>query len=134
VVSIAGSTVFDFDASRQDLSTIGVILDHAPNFSTVVDLRYLGPQKSTILGVFGSYRLSDKYSLSFSPTYDVTASEFQAFSLGFRRRFSALELGVGVQYNNISGETGLSLSLQPYGARGGLNFDGLGSESPGFSR
>jgi hypothetical protein len=134
VVNIAGSTVYDFDAHRQDLSTIGVILDHAPNFSTVVDLRYLGPQKSTILGVFGNYRISDKYSLSFSPTYDVTASEFQAFSLGFRRRFSALELGVGVQYNNISGETGLSLSLQPYGARGGLNVEGLGSESPGFSR
>jgi hypothetical protein len=38
---------------------------------------------------------------------------------------------VGISYNNISGETSFSFVLQPYGARGSLGVEGLGTDLPG---
>lgn len=117
--SLTGSTVFDFDTNQQDFTTAGLLIDHAPGFSTLIDYRFLNAQDSQILGLYGSYDLTEKYSFSFSPNYNASAGEFQSFFVGATRRFSAFSFTLSMNYDNITGETGFGLVFQPYGARGG---------------
>lgn len=129
--TLTASLVYDFETHQQDLATYGVLFQHEPGFSTLVDLRYLNAQDSTIVTIVGSYELSDKYSVLISPNYNTTEGEIQSVGARISRRFSAFLASVGVSYNNISGETSFSFVLQPYGARGSLGVEGLGTDLPG---
>lgn len=129
--TLTASLVYDFDTHQQDVATYGVLFQHEPGFSTLVDLRYLNAQDSTIVTIVGSYELSDKYSVLISPNYNATEGEVQSIGARVNRRFSAFLASVGISYNNISGETSFSFVLQPYGARGSLGVEGLGTDLPG---
>jgi len=129
--TFTSSTVFDFNTNQQDLTTAGILFQHEPGFSTLVDMRFLNAQDSTILTIVGSYEISDKYSFLISPNYNTTEGEVQSLGARITRKFSAFQASVGINYNNISGETSFSFVLQPYGARGALGVQGLGTDLPG---
>ena len=129
--TLTASLVYDFETHQQDVATYGVLFQHEPGFSTLVDLRYLNAQDSTIVTIVGSYELSDKYSILISPNYNATEGEVQSVGARISRKFSAFLASVGVSFNNISGEASFSFVLQPYGARGSLGVEGLGTDLPG---
>ncbi|HEX2836682.1 MAG TPA: LPS assembly protein LptD [Phycisphaerales bacterium] len=125
--SLVGSTVYDFDTHQQDMSSGGIMMTHSPGWSTLIDVRYLNPQDSTIVGLWGNYDLLDKYAITLAPSYDAAEGQFQSMFVQFTRRFSAMQLSVGVSYNDITSETTFGIVIQPYGARRGGGLDGLGS-------
>ena len=129
--SIVGSTIYDFDSHQQDMSSAGLMLTHSPGWSTLFDVRYINPQDSTILGMWGTYDLLDKYAVTVAPSYDAAEGRFQSLFLQFTRRFSALQMSLGVTYNDITSETTFGFVIQPYGARRGAGVEGLGTSGFG---
>jgi hypothetical protein len=113
--SLTATTVFDFDRGRSDISTVGLLLTHAPGFSTLIDLRRLDAQDSTILALWGSYDLTSKYSVAFTPNYNLATSDFESAVIGITRRSSAYAFTFNFSYNDITGETSFGFTLQPYG-------------------
>jgi hypothetical protein len=126
-VSLSASTIYDLETNQQDMTTLGVLVTHQPGFSTLADLRYINPQDSTVLSLWGSYDLTDKYNVQFSPSYDTGKGEVQSVWVRVNRRFTAFEAGLTVTYDNIAGETGFGFVFVPYGARGGVGSDGASS-------
>jgi hypothetical protein len=121
-LSLTGSTVYDFDSSQQDITTAGLLIDHAPGFSTLIDYRFLNAQDSQLLGMYGSYDLTDKYSFGVSPNYNAAEGEFQSLFVSATRRFSAFSFTLSANYDNITGETSFGLIFQPYGAKSAGGF------------
>jgi hypothetical protein len=113
--SITASTVFDLDRGRNDISTVGLLLTHAPGFSTLIDLRRLDAQDSTILALWGSYDLTSKYSVAFTPNYNLASQEFESAVVAVTRRSSAFFFTFTFTYNDITGETSFGITLRPYG-------------------
>lgn len=120
--TITATDVYDFDAGRQDLAAVGLMFDHAPGYRSLVELRYLEPQDSTILTLGAMYDLTSKYSISVFPSYDIDASEFQSWTANLNRKTASGVLGLGLSYNEITGETSFGFVFSPYGAAGGGGF------------
>jgi hypothetical protein len=113
--SITGTTVFDLDRGRNDITTLGLLLTHAPGFSTLIDLRRLDAQDSTILSLWGSYDLTSKYNVAFTPNYNLASSDFESAVIALTRRSSAFAFTLTFNYNDITGEATFGFTLQPYG-------------------
>ncbi|HYE60994.1 MAG TPA: hypothetical protein VD997_03270 [Phycisphaerales bacterium] len=131
--SIAGGVVYDFDANQQAVSNVGLLVRHAPGFTSMLDARYINPQDSTYLVFGSSYDLTEKYAASVGLTYDVNGGGFQSTVVEVRRRFSSMLLGVTVSFNDITGETSFGFVFQPYGAQGSGRFSGGGDVFSGGS-
>lgn len=116
--AVTGSSIYDMDRGQQSRSTAGFIVDHWPGFYTDAEIRNLHPERTTLLTAGAGYRLSSKYDLYGSATFDLNNGGFQSTSGEVRRRFPGLVLGVGLSYDNINGETSFSFILQPEGVRG----------------
>ncbi|CAG1000011.1 hypothetical protein PHYC_02812 [Phycisphaerales bacterium] len=128
--SVTASGVYDLDAGEQAASSVGLLIRQSPTFLAALDLRYLNPQDTTYLTMALSHELTDKYTMSLAANYDTDKSEFQTVGILMQRRFSSLVLGLGVSTNEITGETGLSFVLRPYGVTGGV---GVSNSDAGFN-
>lgn len=118
-VALAGETIYDFNINQQARSSIGVLIEHAPDFITTAEIRYINSQNITYGRIGLQYGLTDKYRLAAAATYDFQREDFQAMSVGFLRRFTIGELGVLVNYNNIRSETGIGFTFTPVGRSAG---------------
>ena len=135
--SIVASTIYDFEDNQQDITTAGLLIQHAPNFTTLADLRFINPQDSTVLTMWGDYQLTDKYGILLSPNYSLSEGEFQSIFARVTRRFSAFQASISINYDNIQGETSFGFVFQPNGASGavggsGAGFDGVYSGGNGL--
>ncbi|GJQ28146.1 MAG: hypothetical protein HBSAPP03_00300 [Phycisphaerae bacterium] len=126
--SLTGSAVYDLDEGEMAASSVGLLIRQWPTFTAAVDVRYLNPQDSTYLTGSLTHQLTDKYSIATGANFDTDRGEFQTVGILFQRRFASTIFGVGVSTNEITGDTGLSFVIRPYGTRGGLGVSGLGSE------
>jgi hypothetical protein len=122
--AIAAGTVYDFDQSEQAMSNAGIIVQHAANFSTSAEVRYINALESTYINLGAAYDLTTKYALNVNAAYDVDISGFQSTNFEIRRKFASVILGVSVDYNDITGETGFGFVIRPYGATGEARFAG----------
>jgi len=129
-VAITGSTVYDFELNQQATSAAGILLRHAPNFTTAAEVRYLNAQDDTLITLGTQYRLTSKYSVFMGADYDVDESGFQNTAFEVRRRFQSMELGINISYNDITGESGFGFVFRPYGTGDGGRISGLGSSRP----
>ncbi|MEY3232051.1 MAG: hypothetical protein RL689_2140 [Planctomycetota bacterium] len=116
--SLTGGTVFDFETNQQAMSTAGMIIRHAPEFTTYGDLRYINILDSTYVNLGAAYEFTLKYSASVAAAYDLDEGGFQTAGFEVRRRFASMLLGVNLGYNDITGETSFGFVLRPYGAGG----------------
>ena len=119
VVALAGETIYDLNINQQARSSIGVLIEHTPDFVTTAELRYLNSQNVTYGRLGLQYGLTEKYRLAAAATYDFQREDFQSMSVGFLRKFTIGELGLLVNYNNIRGETGIGFTFTPVGRSGG---------------
>jgi len=126
--SLTGAWVQDLEEGDAALSSIGLMIRQFPGFTTSVDLRRLDEQDSTYLLFGASYELTQTYGLAFGTDYDLENSELQNSALEIRRRFATVLLGVGINRNEITGETSFGFSIQPFGARGRAGLSGIGGD------
>ncbi len=127
--SLTAGTVFDFDSNQQAMSTAGMVIRHAPEFSTYGDLRYINVLDSTYLNLGAAYEFTVKYSASVATAYDIEEGSFQTAGFEVRRRFASMLLGVNLGYNDITGETSFGFVLRPYGAGGEARVSSSASSS-----
>lgn len=130
--AITGSTVYDFDRNQQAMSSTGVNVRHSQAFSTFGDLRYINDLDSTYVNVGATYEFTSKYSATASAAYDVDIGGFQSSDFEIRRNFSSMLFGIGIGYNDITGQTSLGFVFKPYGASGEARLDGTGRASRDF--
>jgi hypothetical protein len=128
-LTLTGSSVYDVDASQQAMTALGLMILHSPQFSTVTALHYLNEQESTILTLGARYELTSKYDFFFGADYDTDEGGFETTSFEVQRRFPSAVFGVGLSYNDITGETSFAFVFRPWGASGEGRFSGLGSRN-----
>ncbi len=125
--AVTGSSIYDMDHGQQARSSAGFIIDHWPGFYTDAEIRNLHPERTTLLTTGAGYRLSSKYDIYASATFDLNNGGFQSTGGEIRRRFPGLVLGMSLSYNNINSETSFGFVLQPEGIRGqGRGLNGIG--------
>jgi hypothetical protein len=128
VFGLGANMVYDFDINQPARTDVGAIIQHNPDFSTYLDVRYLNAENSTIFILGADYDLTRKYAVSGNVQYDTELGEIQSISGEVRRRYPNVILGFGASYNNITGETSFSFVFQPVGVtRSSGRLTGIGS-------
>ena len=122
-LAIAGEWVYDLDLSRTAKSSVGVILENRPGFTTTLEYRTVEPLDATFATIGASYRLSDKYAMSANANYNFRLEDFQTFNTQILRRFQVGTLGATINYDNIRGETSIGFIFRPLGASKDLPID-----------
>jgi hypothetical protein len=131
VVGLGGEAVYDFETDRIARTSIGLSVEHVPDFRFWADLRHLNPQDQTYASVGTAYHLTPKYTVVAHSAFDTDRGEFAWFFTQIERRFPNLVLGIGIAHNNISGDTSFSLVFQPLGVQAATaRVRGLGAASP----
>jgi hypothetical protein len=118
-LAVAGETIYDLNINQQARSSIGILIEHTPDFLTTAELRYLNSQNVTYGRLGLLYKLTSKYRVSLTTTYNFQREDFQNFNTRFYRRFTIGELGIGILYDNIRGETSFGITFTPIGVPGG---------------
>jgi hypothetical protein len=90
-------------------------MDHNPDFSTYVELRYINARNITIVGAGAEYQLTRKYWLGGYMAYDTDRGELQSISGTLRRRFASMMLGVRVSYDKIADNFSFGVEMLPFG-------------------
>jgi LPS transport system D len=132
VVSIGINEIFDFETRQSARTSLGGTIQHAPDFSSYGELTFLNPENQTYFFFGTQYQLTKKYGLSLNAAYDTDRGDFQTISAELRRRSQSTVLGLGLSYNNITGETSFGLTIRPWGF--GQSFGGPGLVSGGEGR
>ena len=112
-MAVTGSTILDFNTNQQDRSTVGLIIQHDPRFSTFIESRYINPLDSTFVDMGASYELTRRYSVSGLASYDISAGGFQGAGGELRRGFDGFTVGLRLSYNNITDETSFGFVVKP---------------------
>lgn len=112
-LALTGSTVYDLDLNQQDRSTLGVLIQHQPRFSTFSELRYLNPLDSTFLDLGASYQLTERYALTGLASYDLHNGGFQGAGGELSRRSDAYLLALRLSYNNTTDSTSFGFVVKP---------------------
>jgi hypothetical protein len=105
---------------------IGGVIQHAPEFSTWADVRFINSQDQTYATVGAEYELTPKYAVQGWAAYDTDRNDLQNLGIEVRRAMPNVWLGFGVTYNNINGDTSFGIVFQPRGLLGGGTRGGLG--------
>lgn len=130
--SVTSSEIYSFDRNETAATSVGLLIREAPKFSAAIDLRFLNPENSTFLNLALNYELTSKYVVYLGTEFDANTGDFQSAVIEIHRKFRSMELAVAVATNQITGETGVSVSVIPYGSSGGgIGVSGLGGKNLG---
>ncbi len=123
VVALAGEVTYDFDTDDVARASGGVLVEHRPGFVTSAEYRRIDALDATYAAMSARYRMTEKYGIDTSVTYNFDEEDFQDFTATIQRRFQAGTLGLRISYNNIRGDTTFGFSFSPGGQRRGLDVD-----------
>ena len=119
-VALTGSLVFDTDKSEARRSTAGVILDHGYGFSSFVEYRELDTPNASSVAGGARYELTKKYAVELFATYDIDDGNAQRIGAQVQRRFPQWTLDLGLDFDEIEDNVGLSISMRAAGIGGDL--------------
>jgi len=122
-VALAGEVTYDFDTSDVARASGGVLVEHRPGFVTSAEYRRIDAVDATYAAFAARYRMTEKYGVNTSVTYNFDEADFQDFTAIIQRRFQAGTLGLRVGYDNIRGETSFGFTFAPGGQGRGLEVD-----------
>ena len=122
VLAIAGETTYDLDEDHFARSSGGFLIEHRPGFQTSYEMRRIEALDATYGAAGARYRLTEKYAINTSLTYNFDLDDFQDLTALLQRRFQVGTLGVSFSYDNIRDETSIGVVFRP-GGSGGLNID-----------
>ncbi len=126
VLGIAGEIIYNLDAKMTARSSIGMIIQHRPEFITSLEYREIQALGDEYLAGTVSYKLNDKYAVQSVATYNFDQNDFQTFNTQILREFQIGTLGVQINFNNIRSETSIGIVFRPVGSSGGLRFNDTG--------
>lgn len=129
-MTVTASSIYDIEVSQQSMAAAGLLIQHSPQFSTVGEVRHLDPVDSTLLTLGARYTLTSKYELFAGADYNLDSDGFQNTAVQIQRRFPSATFGLGIGYNDITGETSLSFVFRPLGASGSASISGIGAAAP----
>jgi hypothetical protein len=128
VFAIGGETIWDVDDQREDRNSLGVDIRHSERLRSRMEFRQLESQNDTFGNALLDGAFGDKYRYRFSGVYNFREQDFQQVAVTVLRDFPVGRLGATITYNNLTGETGFGLQVQPMGARG-TGIGGLGGQN-----
>ncbi len=117
VFAIGGETIWDVDDQREDRNSLGVDVRHSERLRSRVEFRQLESQNDTYGNALLDGAFGDKYHYQLIGTYNFREQDFQRIAVSVLRDFPVGLLGVTINYNNLTGETGFGLQIQPMGGR-----------------
>lgn len=118
-LAIAGETIYDLEINQQARSSIGALVEHTPDFLSTAELRYINSQDVTYGRLGFLYTLTNKYRMALNTTYNFDKEDFQNINARIYRKFTIGEVGLGIRYDNIRGETSFGITFTPIGNPGG---------------
>lgn len=137
-VALSAGIVHNLETNQNATANTGVTFRHSPLASSTIELRSLNEADAVIFSGNTQFQFTEKYTGSGSTRYDTELGTLQSISGRLVRRFQAAELGLGVSYNNIRGNTSLLFLVRPLGARSSASFsrsqDPLANDRSGFGR
>ncbi len=107
------SNIYDFDASQNARTVVGLAIQHSADFSTYSEVRFLNPRNVTYYTGAISLRLTSLYTSSAFATVDTNRGELQTLGVQVRREFPSLYAIVNLGYNRISDQFSVGLALRP---------------------
>lgn len=116
VVGLTFDTIYDLDIHQPARTSAGGVVQHAPDFSSYAEARYVNALDVTYVDFGCDYRLTRRYTFGFNTIYDTDESEFQSYNFRVRRKVPEAQIGVSVGYSDITDETSLSLIFEPAAA------------------
>ncbi len=114
-LAITGNTVYDFDENRTARVSAGLIWQQWSDLSFFSEVHYLNERDATYVTVGGDFRVTAKWRVGASTTYDVEESNMQGATLRLRREFPQVIMGANLTYNNITDEVGVGVEVIPTG-------------------
>ena len=110
-LALLSTGTIDFDLGGFSRGSVGVEINHTPQFSTFVEYRYVQAGESKILSLGANYEISDTYVIAVLPQYDFSAEKFQSVRADITRAFPDFDLSIFIDYDQIRGETRFGASL-----------------------
>ncbi|MGH7213195.1 MAG: LPS assembly protein LptD [Tepidisphaeraceae bacterium] len=112
-----------WNADETELATaaIGIAVSRDTNTSYFLGTRYIEVLDSNITTAALYYRLSTKYALSLSQSWDFGRGENVSSNLTVTRRFDRFFLSVTAYYDNTEDFGGLNISIAPEGLATGVS-------------
>ncbi len=114
-LAVTSGIIYSFDDDQLQRTTVGLVIDHGPGFSTFVEYRDLHPLGETYLDVGVKYELTRKYEAAVVGVYDTDERDFQTIGVRVARRFPQWTVDVSFGYDNISDDVSMGFSLRPAG-------------------
>lgn len=114
-VAISFNEIYDFETNQSARTSVGGVVQHSENFRSYAELRFINARDITLFDFGAEYKLTEKYRVTGSVTYDTDEGDIQTISGSLHRRFPNYTLGVRGAYNNISGDTSFSVVFEPAG-------------------
>ncbi len=115
----------EWNLDQRELATasFGLAVARDERLTYYAEDRYIQVLQSQVLSFSADYRLSAKYSLEGSQSFDLGSSHDVSTSISFVRRFDNITMIVSVTHDAITGINGLNFNLIPLGvkATGGTN-------------
>jgi len=93
----------------------GIQLRHSPDLSTFVDYTEIEDLDERLLSYGFNYRLSSKYAIGFSHTYDLARGESRGIDARLTRRLPRWTMEIFTSYDDIDDEATLGVVLYPDG-------------------
>lgn len=115
-VGLTADTIYDMDLHQPARTGAGGVIQHAPDFSSYAEVRYVNALDVTYVDFGCDYRLTRRYTFGFNTIYDTDEEEFQSFNFRVRRKSPEAQIGLSVGYSEITDETSLSVIFEPTAA------------------
>jgi len=111
-LTFSGFGLWDLDEDSMIATSIAAELRHRGHLTTAVEYRSVEPSDTELISARLAYRMTPTYNIAITPQWDFREDAFRAVTFRILRTFPDFEFGLGVQYDNIRGETSLAATLR----------------------
>lgn len=130
-LAVTAHHIYDFDSSKAQRWSVGMLIDHGPAFSAFAEMRTIASQDARNFDIGAQYQLTPKYTVGAVSSYNFRSNDFQSVSFTILRRSAAVLFGADVNYDTITGDTSIGFLIRPVGTRGQGRIGGQSSRFGG---
>lgn len=114
-LALTAQHTYDFELNQPARTSAGLIWQQWSDTTFFTQMHYLNDRDATYVSTGADFRLTPKWTVGVTTTWDVQDSDFQSATARFRREFPQLTVGVRVGFSNITDEVSLGVELIPAG-------------------
>lgn len=112
-LALTGGWVYDLERHESARGNAGFIIQHAADFSLWAETRFIDALDSTYFSAGTRQRLTPKYLVVTSATYDSRSDQIQALNAEVERAYPNIDLALGLSFNNITSDTSFGIRVTP---------------------